>query len=362
MRRILPLLGIVASSLAFAGEGSRFAVRFLGTGAGQQDRAKIPLASAPAANVGSNFTVELWIRATYADNAGTVSTGQNGDGWITGNVIIDRDVYGGGDYGDYGIALGRSGAALVAAFGAHNGTAGETIVGTHDLGDGVWHHLAATRTESSGLMRIFVDGALSASGTGPTGNLAYRVGRATMYPNSDPFLVVGAEKHDAGTEYPSFRGDADEFRIWNRALETGELADVAGRVIDPATVTGLVACWRFEEGTNTLVRDNASGATGTLTAGIYSNGQWISQTGGDITAPIAALPPSIRFVADDAVAWYGQQNFRYRLETPPTMPEYTWDFAGPSQTSFPGPEGAMTATWSRTPPVSFLRVSGEPSR
>ena len=34
-----------------------------------------------------------------------------------------------------------------------------------------------------------------------------------MYPNSDPYLVLGAEKHDAGIEYPSFNGYLDDLRI-----------------------------------------------------------------------------------------------------------------------------------------------------
>jgi hypothetical protein len=54
---------------------------------------------------------------------------------------------------------------------------------------------------------------LDGSGNGPTGDISYRDGRATSYPNSDPFLVIGAEKHDAGPAYPSFSGWIDEVRL-----------------------------------------------------------------------------------------------------------------------------------------------------
>ncbi len=89
------------------------------------------------------------------------------------------------------------------AFGVGVGSNGNTICGTTDVTDGAWHHVAVTRRFSDGRLRCTSTGVLDADGPGrPTGTASYRNGRTTSYPNSDPFLVIGAEKHDAGTGLP----------------------------------------------------------------------------------------------------------------------------------------------------------------
>ena len=44
---------------------------------------------------------------------------------------------------------------------------------------------------------------------------------ARRVPESDPFLVIGAEKHDAGSLYPSYRGWIDEVRLSTVRRYTG---------------------------------------------------------------------------------------------------------------------------------------------
>ena len=63
------------------------------------------------------------------------------DGWISGNILFDRDIYGAGAHGDFGVSLtgGR------VAFGVSAGSAGNTICGATDVADGAWHHVAVTR-------------------------------------------------------------------------------------------------------------------------------------------------------------------------------------------------------------------------
>jgi hypothetical protein len=147
------------------------------------------------------------MKAELAENSSPAcSPGE--DNWIYGNIIFDRDVWGPGDYGDYGISM----AAGKLAFGANNGSSGQTLCGSALVADGKWHHVAVTRRHSDGLLRIFVDGQLDAQVDGPDGDLSYRDGRDTSYPN-DPFLVIGAEKHDAGPDYPSYSGFLDEVRL-----------------------------------------------------------------------------------------------------------------------------------------------------
>jgi hypothetical protein len=92
-----------AAAVAASGASLRFYGH--GVSAPDLDRVKIPLQTHRPVDVGGSFTIEFWLKAAAANNLGTVTTGN--DGWITGNIILDRDVYGDGDSGDWGVALGR---------------------------------------------------------------------------------------------------------------------------------------------------------------------------------------------------------------------------------------------------------------
>ena len=187
-----------------------------------------------------DFTLEFWLKASLADNGGAVTCNSN-DGWITGNIMFDRDVYGNGDFGDYGIALGSG----RIGFGVNNGSSGTVVCGATVVADGVWHHVAVTRNGSTGELRIYVDGQIDGSGSGPTGDLSYRNGRPTSYSNSDPFLVIAAEKHDAGSAYPSYSGFIDEVRLSNTIRYGSNFT----RPSAPFTSDGnTVALYHFDEG------------------------------------------------------------------------------------------------------------------
>jgi len=239
---------IVAAAVAASGASLRFYGH--GVSAPDLDRVKIPLQTHRPVNVGGSFTVEFWLKAAKTNNLGTVTTGN--DGWITGNIILDRDVYGAGDYGDWGIALGDG----QIAFGVNNGTAGQTIVGTTVVADLVWHHIAVTRNATSGQLRLFVDGVLDAEGSGPLGDLSYRDGRATAWPNSDPFLVLGAEKHDAGAAYPSYNGWLDELRVSTVVRYTNSFTPPATPFAPDADTAAL---YHFDEGAGEVIGDSAFG-------------------------------------------------------------------------------------------------------
>jgi hypothetical protein len=188
-----------------------YSLRFYGHGVDDIDRVKIRIDNpAVPADVGKgDFTIEWWLKANRAVNQGTASCNvQSGEGWITGNTFIDQDIYGAGDYGDYGVSL-SSGRV---AFGISSGTNGVTLCSSADVDDGRWHHIAITRSSATGTITIFIDGMQSTQGTGPTGDVSYRDMRETTY-LQDPFLVIGAEKHDVGPDFPSFIGWIDELRI-----------------------------------------------------------------------------------------------------------------------------------------------------
>lgn len=207
----LILVQILLSGLAFspaqAQAGENFSLRFYGHGTGNIDRLRIPVDPPTAADVGRDFTLEFWLRALPGEDNG-LATCNVKDGWITGNLIFDRDVWGNGDYGDWGLSLSNG----RIAFGITKGANGTTLCGRTNVADGVWHHIAVTRRASDGLMRIFVDGWPDGQKYGPVGDISYRDGRSTSFVN-DPYLVIGAEKHDAGASFPSFSGWLDEIRL-----------------------------------------------------------------------------------------------------------------------------------------------------
>ncbi|GIX32487.1 MAG: hypothetical protein KatS3mg125_0443 [Lysobacterales bacterium] len=233
------LLGLVFSS-AFEFGGSGVATPTL-------DRVAIPLV--PANNLGSGaFTIEFFLKAPPGSNPLGPACSPGADAWIEGHIVLDRDVYGPGDYGDFGVSLmqGRI------AFGLAQGTIGLTLCGSSDLRDGLWHHVALVR-ESSGMLRLFVDGALQGSVMAPNGDVSYRLGRATPWP-WDPYLVVGAEKHDAGPSYPSFAGRIAELRLSTIARYSVPFSPPAGPFAPDGATAGLFG---FEDLSGILVRDRA---------------------------------------------------------------------------------------------------------
>lgn len=263
-----------------------FSLRFYGTGRDGVDRVIIPLDAPPRpVDVGDDFTIEFWLKALPGDNAAPACFPSE-DNWIYGNVVIDRDVYFAGDYGDYGISLadGR------VVFGVNNGSQGTTLCGQTDVADGRWHHIAVTRSAADGNLVLFIDGRLDARGDGPTGDVSYRDGRVTQYP-ADPFLVIGAEKHDAGPEYPSFRGWLDEVRI-SRIIRyrSAFTPPAAPFTPDPDTV----ALYHFNEGAGVTIRDS-SGAPGGPSDGMLRVGgspagpAWSEETP---WISLSASPPS----------------------------------------------------------------------
>ncbi len=246
MKRIfLPLLIFIfvlqswlTPATAQAQSTANYSLRFFGHGTGNIDRLRIPIDPPTVADVGLDFTLEFWLRALPGENTGSATCGLK-DGWITGNIIFDRDIFGPGDYGDWGIALSNG----TIAFGATKGNKGTTLCGRTKVDDGTWHHIAVTRRASDGLMRIFLDGWLDAQRYGPTGNISYHDGRPTSYEN-DPYLIIGAEKHDAGIEYPSFSGWLDEIRLSSGIRYTGAFQRPAAP-FSPDTRTLLL--YHFDE-------------------------------------------------------------------------------------------------------------------
>lgn len=256
------LAGLLACAPA---GGAGFSLRFGGTGSGDVDRVKIRIddpatnVPGPPIDVGSgDFTFEFWLKATAADNpAAAVTCGAN-VAWINGNIVVDRDRFN----QDRKFGLSLAGGRVV--FGVSgNGTGDRTICGAVNVLDNQWHHIAVQRRASDGFLWLWVDGALDASGDGPDGDISYPddgvPGNFCGGPcvNSDPFVVLGAEKHDAGPAFPSYRGLLDELRV-SSALRylAGFARPRAPFIVDARTL----ALFHFDEGTGATAYDTSARA------------------------------------------------------------------------------------------------------
>lgn len=319
IERLMPLgcfLVVLLVPQVVLAQASQHALRFYGTGVGppgQQDRVRIPIddnvngpdASTPCDVGAGDFTVEFWLRGRLLDNNTPNSGGDTEcfcNNWIEGNIIVDRDIWGGSDR-DWGVSI----AGGFVRFGTGRGDAGlpdseHTLEGNINVLDDQWHHVAVVRDAGSGQKYIFVDGNL---------DIASPPGRSDddiSYPNDGdpgavtpwgPYIVLAAEKHDAGAAYPSFNGFMDEVRIWSISL-AGEIEGVYGRIVK-ANSAGLMGYYRFEEGAGTSLADASASqsAGGELIAGTPGNGEWVSRSvSPQNVAPIDFLPGDLDYDHD----------------------------------------------------------------
>lgn len=243
-------------------------MRFFGNGvaAPGADRVKILIDDpsnvepGPPADVGAqDFTIELWLRGEQADNpAAAVDCGSN-VAWINGNIVLDRDRY--NQDRKFGLSL----AGAMPVFGVSGEGSGDlTLCANVSVLDGAWHHVAIGRRRSDGYLWMFVDGVLAAEADGPDGDISYPddgvptddCGGPCV--ESDPFIVLAAEKHDAGAQYPSFAGFIDELRLSSVLRYQVDFTVPASPFVSDAQTLAL---YHFDEGSGTLVGDQ-SGASG----------------------------------------------------------------------------------------------------
>ena len=87
---------------------------------------------------------------------------------------------------------------------------------------------------------------------------------------ADPTRVFGAEKHDAGSAYPSFDGWLDDVRISTGVRYSAPLARPGAPLVIDATTAAL---YRFDEGAGTFVGDAGGTSPGSRQVGGPNSGQ-----------------------------------------------------------------------------------------
>ena len=142
--------------------------------------------------VANDFSIAYWVKTTATGGAGQ---------WYNGLGLVDGEIPGAA--ADFGLSL----LGNKAAFGV--GNPDTTITSTSAINDGQWHHVAATRNNASGAMKLYVDGNLQASLTGPVGTRSAPTG-----------LRLGAMLPGGGF----FSGTMDDVRLYNYQLSGSQVA------------------------------------------------------------------------------------------------------------------------------------------
>ncbi len=277
--RLSRVLAITALALTWSATAHATSLRFFGNGlsAPDLDRVKIELdevattTPGPPADVGAtDFTIEFWMKTPAAENtAPSVACGDNIN-WIYGNIVFDRDRY--NQDRKFGISIAGGEVVWgVSGDGSGPGANEHTICATGSVLDGQWRHVAVQRRRSDGQMSLYVDGNLEAQEDGPDGDVSYPDDGVPCgnccggnCNNSDPFLVIGAEKHDAGAAFPSYSGWIDEVRLSSTLRYAGSFV----RPSAPFTPDGAtVALYHLDEGGGDAIGDS-SGASGGPSDGV----------------------------------------------------------------------------------------------
>jgi hypothetical protein len=157
--------------------------------------------------VDNDFTIEFWVKTSE-----TAGTGE----WYNGAGLVDGDYP--GTANDFGTAL------LGSKFAFGIGNPDTTITSSLAINDGNWHQCVATRQQATGLIKIYVDGALQGSG--------YE-NRNTL--NASSRLLFGAIASGGGY----FNGSLDDIKIFNRTLSDGEAYALYNGIVTPPSAAPM---------------------------------------------------------------------------------------------------------------------------
>jgi len=140
----------------------------------------------------TNFSISFWLR--------TGTTGNSGQ-WYSGKGIVDGEVS--GAQNDFGISL----VTTKVAFGV--GNTDTTLLSVKSVNDNAWHQVVATRDSGNGAMKLYIDGALDSSTTGPTG------------PKTSPTVLRLASLQTGGNLWA---GSLSDLAMYQTVLSSNQIA------------------------------------------------------------------------------------------------------------------------------------------
>lgn len=175
-----------------------------------------------------DLTIELWVR--------TKMFGPGGD-WFSGAALFDADADGSAN--DFGATLSRD------RFAFGTGNPDVTVLSKTPINTGEWVHVAASREMATGMISLYVNGALEATGaSGNTGPLSQAVAPGIGG-------LIGKYGYENGLV-----GEITEVRLWNIVRSAGEMAATLHTRLR-GDEPGLVGYWRFEDGAGLIAVDSS---------------------------------------------------------------------------------------------------------
>jgi uncharacterized protein (TIGR03437 family) len=200
--------------------------------------------------LGAAFTMETWVFPNTPSPLSIIMGKPNNPRGSDPNI-------------HYGIGFDATGRKP--SFVQSTGQAGtyRAITGQSDLPLSSWTHLAATL--NSGVMRLYVNGQLVASGASPGAPAGAAV----------PFGLGGGIP-DGKTLCCGFSGALREARVWSRALSAGELQTYAVQRLT-GNEAGLIAAWPLSEGSGSVIHGVGPRDSALTTAGrtMWSQTKWL---------------------------------------------------------------------------------------
>jgi hypothetical protein len=167
----------------------------------------------------TNITVEFWMKSSDTTNNGTPFS------YATTNSANAFLLY---NYRNFQLTV--------------NGTVTTTGVSANDNN---WHHIAASWQSSNGAIKLYKDGNLVYSATNRAAGQSLPSGG---------YFALGQEQDSLGGTFDpaqAFRGDMDEFRIWNTVRSQSEIQLHRSHAL-LGNETNLVAYWSCEDAGSTL--------------------------------------------------------------------------------------------------------------
>ena len=171
--------------------------------------------------IASDFSIEFWMKSSQ--NFGTGCTQ-----WWQGAGLVDAEMN--GAFRDFGVTL--CGGKILAGYGAPD----VTVVSPSAYNDNTWHHVVFTRTQATGALALYIDGAL--------------VGTATAHtqPLDEP-ANLNFGRVQSGVNY--FAGVLDEVAVYTSVLSpttvtnhyelgSSTASDIAGPTGGSVDASGLV--------------------------------------------------------------------------------------------------------------------------
>jgi len=212
--------------------------------------------------ISDDFSIEFWFKSTQGIGTGT--------SWWAGAGLVDAEVSGAAN--DFGVSL-RSDGRVVAGVG----TPDVSIVSTSGgYNNGAWHHVVFTRTQSSGALALYVDGAAAGTATANTA--------ALTSPASISFgRILG------GSNF--LLGSLDEVVLYNTVLGVGTIAshyslgsvgpDLVGPTGGSVDASGLIGTGSRYAASTTL---SLVLAKGTDPSGVAATGNLLKRATATLTS------------------------------------------------------------------------------